>query len=112
MLTSRTTRVAGGIIGGTVGFIPSIVIPGSIGFAEGANNLQEFQASMFSASPVILFNQVALWLWRSVPPKLPKTWGLWRSLPTMVFIFCFVWFLGAFLLVRTRRAGGGGVRDS
>lgn len=88
----------GGRLGGILGTLPTTIVPASIGILGTAPSLAAYRDAMLSVPAGMLLNALFLWLWRFLPPRLPRT-GLGLRLTLMVSLSLGTWFLGAGALV-------------
>jgi len=62
----------GGKKGGLLGTLPSTIIPASIGLYAATPSLTDFQDALFMTPAGMFVNSLFLFLWRIVPPRLPR----------------------------------------
>ncbi len=87
----------GGRVGGLLGTLPTTIVPAAAGIA-GSVSVGEFQSAMAVAPAGMLLNSLFLYLWRVVPPYLPRV-SLHARLAFMTLLSLFVWLVGALLTV-------------
>eukprot|EP00002_Diphylleia_rotans_P004686 TRINITY_DN13589_c0_g1_i1.p1 TRINITY_DN13589_c0_g1~~TRINITY_DN13589_c0_g1_i1.p1 ORF type:complete len:308 (-),score=62.26 TRINITY_DN13589_c0_g1_i1:132-1055(-) len=75
IFATRVVEKLGGVKGSILGFVPTVVVPASIGIALVADTDQDFQQSMLSIPCTMLINASYLYLWRVVPERLPESYS-------------------------------------
>ena len=88
----------GGLIGGILGTIPTTIVPAAAFIWLADSNDTAFQPAMGMVPIGMLLNAIFLWLWRTVPPRIPE-WTFGKRLTTITCINLGVWFAGAALSV-------------
>ena len=92
----------GGRAGGLIGTLPSTIVPAAAGIAA-QGDPDVLWAAMMSTPAGMLDSALFLWMWRIVPPHLPR-WGLGARLTAMLAISLSVWLVTAVVLVTGTRA--------
>ena len=90
----------GGRLGGVLATTPSTIVAAAAGVFVAAPSEAAFQAAMSATPSGMLLNALFLWLWRLLPPHLPK-WGLGARLGMMTALSLSAWLVGAFGVVTT-----------
>ena len=88
----------GGLIGGILGTIPTTIVPAAAFIWLADSNDTAFQPAMGMVPIGMLLNAIFLWLWRTVPPRIPE-WTFGKRLTVITCINLGVWFAGAALSV-------------
>ena len=88
----------GGRLGGVLATTPSTIVAAAAGVFVAAPSEAAFQAAMSATPSGMLLNALFLWLWRLLPPHLPK-WGLGARLGMMAALSLGAWLIGAFGVV-------------
>ena len=88
----------GGKLGGVLATTPSTIIAAAAGVFIASPTEEAFQSAMSATPSGMLLNALFLWLWRILPPHLPK-WGLGARLAMMTTLSLSAWLLGAFGVV-------------
>ena len=88
----------GGLIGGILGTIPTTIVPAAAFIWLADSNDTAFQPAMGMVPIGMLLNAIFLWLWRTVPPRIPE-WTFGKRLTAITCINLGVWFAGAALSV-------------
>lgn len=89
----------GGVVGGFLGTLPTTIVPAAIGVQLNLADVDRFQDAMFITPAGMFLNAGFLFLWRELPPRLPR-WGLKARLAVMTVVSLSAWFVGAVGLVR------------
>lgn len=97
----------GGVVGGFLGTLPTTIVPAAIGLHAALPSTEAFRESMFVTPAGMLLNAGFLFLWRALPPRLPR-WSLSARLTLMTGLALVAWLLGAVVLV----LASGWLRDS
>lgn len=101
----------GGRVGGTIGTLPTTIVPAALGIAAELRDPRAFSAAIATAPVGILLNALFLLLWRVLPAHLPAR-SLARKLVLMIAISLLAWALaaaGSLLAIDRYRAAGGAV---
>ena len=88
----------GGRLGGVLATTPSTIVAAAAGVFVAAPSEAAFQAAMSATPSGMLLNALFLWLWRLLPPHLPK-WSLGARLGMMAALSLGAWLIGAFGVV-------------
>ena len=100
---TRAIERWGGVVGGFFGTLPSTIVPASIGIASQALQPADFAAAMAATPAGMLVNAGFLYLWRTVPPRLPA-WSVGARLALMIPLTLSAWATGAVAVVAGMRA--------
>jgi hypothetical protein len=84
----------GGRLGGILGTIPTTIVPASVGIYSVGGPGDPFCRAMAVVPVGMLLNGLFLWLWRTLPPRIPGD-TIGRRLTTMITISLGVWLVGA-----------------
>ena len=89
----------GGVVGGFLGTLPTTIVPAAIGVQMNLPQVERFEDAMFITPAGMFLNAGFLFLWRELPPRLPR-WNLPARLAVMSLSSLVAWFVGAIALVR------------
>lgn len=92
----------GGLVGGFLGTLPTTIVPAAIGVQLSLPSSEAFADAMFVAPAGMFLNAGFLYLWREVPPHLPR-WTLRVRLVAMTAVSLLVWLMGAVSIVLATR---------
>ena len=88
----------GGTLGGLLGTIPSTIVPASLGLFAQSPGVDAYAEAMDLVPVGMFLNVLFLYVWRVVPPRLPRC-SMTSALSLMTIISLMFWFLGALVLV-------------
>lgn len=97
----------GGVVGGLLSTLPTTIVPASLGIWDTSAEVRDFAEAMAAVAPGMLLDVVFLYLWRWLPPRLPKG-GLGLQLGLMLTAGIGFWLVGAVGIV----VGGGWMRSA
>lgn len=100
-MITRLIEIFGGKRGGILGTVPTTIVPASLGLWF--TNSEAFMEAMWAVPPGMCLNAIFLWLWRVLPPRLPKLWPLTIQLMMMSLMSLGFWVMGAFCWVTMLR---------
>jgi len=94
MFITRAIEKLGGSIGGVIATVPATIVPAAVGIAiELINNEVALGDALFSMPVGIAFSCIFLYLWRVIPPYIPKSWSFKLKLTLMIVFTESVWLL-------------------
>jgi len=94
MLITRAIEKLGGAIGGVIATVPATIVPAAVGIAvELQNNEAALGDALFSMPVGIAFSCLFLYLWRVIPPYIPKSWPFKLKLTLMIIFTESAWIL-------------------
>lgn len=100
-LITRGIELFGGKRGGILGTLPTTIIPASLGVWY--THQAAFNEAMWAVPPGMCLNAMFLWLWRALPPHLPRRWSVSAQVLVMSLCALSLWALGALLWVTSLR---------
>jgi hypothetical protein len=88
----------GGRVGGILGTIPTTIVPAAAFMWLAEPTDTAYQPAMGMVPVGVLLNAIFLWLWRVVPPYVPK-WTFGKRLAAITSFNLGLWFVGAAISV-------------